>query len=135
MAPFASASKMLGGQLYPTPPLVMPALVSIQRQLSDTNILKKAIAAAGNEDYVEETAVMMNDCRKAMLVLLGKRFNGLEDTEPMWVEFLDPRVGRHMSHLNPLTRERAVNACVELANQHGTNFDDDAVLLPQLRDT
>jgi hypothetical protein len=119
LAPFASASTKLGGQSYPTSPLVMPALASVRRQLSDRGLFDEAVAAAGHEEYVDETVLMMNECRKRILTLFDERFSGLKDTELMWVAFLDPRIGRRMAHLNPVSKERAVadvlHACFDLA--------------------
>lgn len=55
----------------------------------------------------------MNDCRKAMLGLYKVRFDQLEKSELRWLTFLDPRVGKWMSHLGPADTPRATNDLVQ----------------------
>jgi hypothetical protein len=121
LVPFGSATKILSGQLYPTVPLILPALSSIRRRLSDRNLFDRALAFAGNEDYVHETKVVMQACRERVLELFDQRFSALESSDLMWIAYLDPRVARKMSHLTPATRPIAcaniVGASLELAKQ------------------
>jgi len=123
LAPFASAKKYLSGQSYPTLPLVLPALSGIRRRLLSRDLFDRAVATAGDEQYVEETVLMMQECRKRILQLFELRFSALEDSELTWVSFLDPRVARKMSHLTPSSKPIAcanlVNASVELAELDG----------------
>ncbi|KAG3204243.1 hypothetical protein PC128_g2042 [Phytophthora cactorum] len=101
LGPFAVASTELGGQTYPTAPLVLPALSRIRKHLERTDLFDANVAEAGDEDYVHEIEIMMNECWKAMLALHTKRFRSLEESKLKWVSFLDPRVAKRMSHLSP----------------------------------
>ncbi|POM59948.1 LOW QUALITY PROTEIN: hypothetical protein PHPALM_31251 [Phytophthora palmivora] len=58
-------------------------------------------STAGDEFYVEETVLMMNECRKVPLELFNKRFSNLENSELKSISFLDSRVARRMPHLTP----------------------------------
>lgn len=121
LVPFSSATKILSGQLYPTVPLVLPALSSVRRRLSDRLLFDRALAIAGNEDYVHETKVVMQACRERVLQLFDQRFAALESSDLMWIAYLDPRVARKMNHLTAATRPIAcaniVAASLALAKQ------------------
>lgn len=121
LGPFAVASETLGGQTYPTMPLVLPVLSGIRKHLEKTDLFASLAAEAGDEAYVAQTVLMVNDCRKGMLTLYVKRFEDLEKSELRWVAYLDPRVGKWMSHLSPIDKPNASNelvqAMVQLANE------------------
>eukprot|EP00644_Phytophthora_capsici_P002977 jgi/Phyca11/102671/e_gw1.7.934.1 len=95
LGPFAVASETLGGQTYPTMPLVLPVLSGIRKHLEKTDLFASLAAEAGDEAYVPQTVLMMNDCRKGMLALFVKRFEDLEKSELRWVAYLDPRQQRN----------------------------------------
>ncbi|KAI9987813.1 hypothetical protein PInf_023857 [Phytophthora infestans] len=109
------------GQTYPTMPLVLPVLSGIRKHLEKTDLFASLAAEAGDEAYVAQTVLMVNDCRKGMLTLYVKRFEDLEKSELRWVAYLDPRVGKWMSHLSPIDKPNASNelvqAMVQLANE------------------
>ncbi|KAE9279727.1 hypothetical protein PR003_g28152 [Phytophthora rubi] len=119
LGPFAIASETLGGQTYPTMPLVLPALSGIRKHLERKDLFVALAAEAGEEPYVAQTTLMMNECRQVMLKLYEKRFNEVEKSELRWVAYLDPRVGKWMSHLSsadtPSASNDLVQAMVELA--------------------
>ncbi|KAE9114682.1 hypothetical protein PF010_g9622 [Phytophthora fragariae] len=119
LGPFAIASETLGGQTYPTMPLVLPALSGIRKHLEQKDLFVALAAEAGEEPYVAQTTLMMNECRQVMLKLYEKRFNEVEKSELRWVAYLDPRVGKWMSHLSsadtPSASNDLVQAMVELA--------------------
>ncbi|KAE8970563.1 hypothetical protein PR002_g27080 [Phytophthora rubi] len=119
LGPFAIASETLGGQTYPTMPLVLPALSGIRKHLERNDLFVALAAEAGEEPYVAQTTLMMNECRQVMLKLYEKRFNEVEKSELRWVAYLDPRVGKWMSHLSsadtPSASNDLVQAMVELA--------------------
>lgn len=122
LEPFGSATRYLSGQAYPTLPLVLPELAGIRRRLSNSDLFDSAVSTAGEELYVEETVLMMQECRKRILVLFDKRFSIQDSSEPAWVEFLDARVARKMSHHTAATKPplcaATVRASVELAMQY-----------------
>ncbi|KAE8891496.1 hypothetical protein PF010_g5015 [Phytophthora fragariae] len=118
LGPFAVASETLSGQEYPTVPLVLPTLSGIRKHLERSDLFAGLAAEAGDE-YVTQTVLMMNECRAIMLGLYKARFDELEKSELRWVAFLDPRVGKWMSHLSaadtPAASNELVDAIVELA--------------------
>ncbi|KAI9985799.1 hypothetical protein PInf_024565 [Phytophthora infestans] len=93
----------------------------MDRHLEKTDLFASLAAEAGDEAYVAQTVLMVNDCRKGMLTLYVKRFEDLEKSELRWVAYLDPRVGKWMSHLSPIDKPNASNelvqAMVQLANE------------------
>ncbi|KAE8891983.1 hypothetical protein PF003_g23835 [Phytophthora fragariae] len=70
LGPFATASDTLGGQTYPTTPLILPVLSGIRKHLERVDLFDVLAAEAGDEEFVFDTTFMMNECRKAMLTLL-----------------------------------------------------------------
>ncbi|RAW21458.1 hypothetical protein PC110_g22099 [Phytophthora cactorum] len=122
LGPFDVASHTLGGQSYPTMPLVLPALSGIRKHLGRTDLFAALAAEAGEEPYVAETVLMMDKCRKVMLALYVQRFEELEQSELRWVAFLDPRIEKWMSHLSPADTPKAneehVAAMVALAQPY-----------------
>ncbi|KAE9346997.1 hypothetical protein PF008_g8020 [Phytophthora fragariae] len=66
---------------------------------------------------------MMIEWRKCFLKLFDNRFSGLEHSDLMWIAYLDPRVGKRMSHLNPVDKQSACDALIaaasELASEYG----------------
>ncbi|KAG2843865.1 hypothetical protein JG687_00000146 [Phytophthora cactorum] len=50
-------------------PLVVPIRFGIRRHLSRADLFAAHVAVAGEEHYVAETEVMMNECRKVVLKL------------------------------------------------------------------
>ncbi|GMF29752.1 unnamed protein product [Phytophthora fragariaefolia] len=107
LAPFGAATTALSGQQYPTMALVVPILHSVRKHLSRIDLFAELIAEAGDETFVEETHVMMNDCRRFILKLFDQRFRVLENSELAWVAYLDPRIGKRMSHLSAADRDSA----------------------------
>jgi len=124
LAPFASSTKILSGQTYPTLPLVLPTISSIRRRLSNRSMFDRALAIAGDEVYVDETRILMQACRMRILELFDKRFAALEASNLSWIAFLDPRVARTMNHLTATTRPIAcadiVRASMDIAQQLDT---------------
>jgi len=116
LAPFAVATDALGGQEYPTLPLVLPALSGVRKHLSRTDLFTSLVAAAGEEQGAADTHVAMDECRSALLKLFDDRFAGLQRSELVWVAYLDPRVGKRMSHLGPADKQSARDALVAAAS-------------------
>ncbi|RLN87369.1 hypothetical protein BBJ28_00001429 [Nothophytophthora sp. Chile5] len=118
LAPFASVSTQLGGQMYPTLPLVVPALSGLRTNLKRRDLFHSDAISAGNEPYVDETLLMMQECRAVVRRLCDARFSCLEATELAWVAYLDPRIAKKMSHLRGEDKPRAgadlVSAAVKL---------------------
>ncbi|KAE9285368.1 hypothetical protein PF008_g26933 [Phytophthora fragariae] len=111
LIPFGAATAALSGQQYPTMPLVVPILNSIRKHLSRTDLFAELVAVAGDEAFVAETLVMMNDCRRFILNLFDKRFTIFENSELVWVAYLDPRIGKRMSHLSECSRQGQRQSC------------------------
>ncbi|KAG2782305.1 hypothetical protein Pcac1_g7677 [Phytophthora cactorum] len=122
LGPFAVASSELGGQTSPMAPLVLPALSGIRKHLERTDLFDAHVGEAGDEGYVHEIEIMMNEYRKAMLAMYTKRFRALEESELKWVSFLDTRVAKRMSHRSPTDTPSAckevVKAMVDLARDN-----------------
>lgn len=58
-------------------PLVVPILYGIRKHLSRTNFFEELVVVAGEEAYVVESEVMMNDCRKFIAQLFDQHFSKL----------------------------------------------------------
>ncbi|EGZ27584.1 hypothetical protein PHYSODRAFT_293397 [Phytophthora sojae] len=90
LAPFAAATTALSVQQYPT----------LHLHFSRKDLFAAHVAVAGEKPYVAEPEVMMNECRTMILKLFNERFSELEQCELVWVAYLDPCVGKRMSHLS-----------------------------------
>lgn len=75
------------------------------------------MAVAGEKPYVAEPEVMMNECRTMILKLFNERFSELEQCELVWVAYLDPCVGKRMSHLSATDSQGAVNGLLAAARE------------------
>ncbi|KAI9983700.1 hypothetical protein PInf_007767 [Phytophthora infestans] len=69
----------------------------MDRHLEKTDLFASLAAEAGDEAYVAQTVLMVNDCRKGMLTLYVKRFEDLEKSELRWVAYLDPRTSEEVA--------------------------------------
>lgn len=67
------------------------------------------VAVAGEEGYVDGTEVMMNECRIIILKLFNEHFYKLEQSELVWVAYLNPHVGKWMPHLSAADKQGAVD--------------------------
>eukprot|EP00644_Phytophthora_capsici_P014407 jgi/Phyca11/98522/e_gw1.3.1057.1 len=119
LAPFASVSTMLGGQSYPTLPLVLPALRGLRKRLLTESLFAEHENLVGGEMYVDDTMVTVKECRDAVVRLFDARFEKLERTELLWVPLLDPRVAKWMGYLHDkekkkLARLKLIEALVDL---------------------
>ncbi|OWZ02710.1 hypothetical protein PHMEG_00025686 [Phytophthora megakarya] len=129
LSPFSTAIKALGGgQKYPTVTLVLPVLSGMRRWLSRENLFEPHKAAAGAEDDVDSTILMMNECRDSMLDLFNLRFSELEKSDLAWITLLDPCMVKQMPHLTTATIPRAcedlVRAAIAMAaEEHNTPFN------------
>ncbi|KAG3111352.1 hypothetical protein PI124_g9416 [Phytophthora idaei] len=110
--PVAKTIEELGGQNYPTISLVLPALSGIRKWLSRGDLFSSHGAAAGDESYVEETILMMDECRKILLELFNKQFAVIKKGKLSWIVFLDPRVAKRMPHFKPADVPRACDDVV-----------------------
>ncbi|KAL3666347.1 hypothetical protein V7S43_008599 [Phytophthora oleae] len=128
--PFSAATEAPSGQQYPTMPLVLPILHSIRKHLSRTDMFAAHVAMTDDELYVKETEFMMDECRKTMLTLFDERFSALGNSELVWVAYLDPRVGKRMTHLGAAGKQSAadalINAACDLAKETMESEGDDA---------
>jgi hypothetical protein len=115
LGPFAVATRNLSGQMYPTAPLVMPALSGIRVHLTQSEMFRLDAAEAGEESYVDDTLLTMNECRRLILQLFDSRFPSLQSSELMWVSYLDPRVAKRMAHLTAADTPHACAAVVRAA--------------------
>ncbi|POM74462.1 Zinc finger BED domain containing hypothetical protein 1-like [Phytophthora palmivora] len=112
LGPVAKATRELGGQKYPTLPLVLPVISGIRKWLSREDLFTSHASTAGDELYVEETVLMTNECRN---------ISNLEKSELKWISFLDPRVARQMPHLTPCSIPHAcdelIRAAIEISDK------------------
>ncbi|EGZ29731.1 hypothetical protein PHYSODRAFT_309939 [Phytophthora sojae] len=119
LGPFESVSRPLDGQLYPTLPVVLPALDALEGVLRNRELFNNILSAAGREAYVDEVRVLMLECQAAMRRLFTERFDALKTSKLVWIAFLDPRMAMSMSHLTDENRAKAhadfLDAAVELA--------------------
>ncbi|KAG6942989.1 hypothetical protein JG687_00018738 [Phytophthora cactorum] len=118
LKPLATASKWLGGQIYPTLPLVMPAIDALEDVLNDHYLFDDVLNVAGNETYVDGTRVIMKDCHAVIKRLFASRFSILKSKNLIWIAYLDPRVASAMNHFNleeePGAQASLIKAAVEL---------------------
>ncbi|EGZ18593.1 hypothetical protein PHYSODRAFT_315274 [Phytophthora sojae] len=119
LSPFESVSRNLGGQLYPTLPVVLPALDALEGVLRNRELFDNILSAVGKEAYVDEVRVLMLECQAAMRRLFTERFDALKTSKLVWIAFLDPRMAMSMSHLTDENRAKAhadfLDAAVEVA--------------------
>jgi len=108
LGPFAEVSELLGGQSYPTAPLVLQALSVIRVHLERTDLFDVLVAEAGDEEAVDDIEFTMNECRKTMLILFNERFRSVEESDLKWVAFIDPRAAKRMLHLTPADPQQLV---------------------------
>ncbi|GMF42487.1 unnamed protein product [Phytophthora fragariaefolia] len=109
LAPFAAVTTDLSGQQYLKLSLVAPTLYSIRKHFSRNDLFATHVAVAGEEAYVVETKVMMNECRIINLTLFNEHSSDLKNGELVWVAYLAPRVGKRMSHLSATDIQDAVD--------------------------
>eukprot|EP00644_Phytophthora_capsici_P014325 jgi/Phyca11/99372/e_gw1.3.1123.1 len=110
LGPFESVSRHLGGQL---------------------KLFDIILNQAGNEAYVDEVRVLMQECQATMLQMFTGRFDYLKSSNLVWISYLDPRMAKSMSHLTPDTCDKAhddfINATIELAATMGTPVSRDEI--------
>ncbi|KAF4033992.1 hypothetical protein GN244_ATG14068 [Phytophthora infestans] len=82
LTPFATVTEQLSGQSYPTLPLVLPVLFSLEASLKNRSVFDKDINPVDGEEYAAETRVVMNECRKVMLNVFIKCFAKRMRDEP-----------------------------------------------------
>jgi hypothetical protein len=109
--PFASVTKRLCGEEYPTLILVFPYLRMLKKYLGDGDLFKSELAPVQSEPWAKQVFEDMENVRVSMLQLFTKRFQGL-DRDLMWVPVLDPRVA-DMKYLEPEEHERAHDLLID----------------------
>ncbi|GMF46680.1 unnamed protein product [Phytophthora fragariaefolia] len=120
----------LGGQTYPTLPLVMPAIDALEDVMNDSQLFDGILNSAGGEAYIDEVRVAMKDCQAVIKRLFDTRFADVKSTDLYWITYLDPRVASEMNHLTPETEESArtqlLAAAAEFAPEQATSANNAA---------